>query len=481
MKILVLNPPFKSEYGKFSRASRSPAVTKGGTVYYPIWLSYAVGVLDKAGFEIKFIDAPAQRCSLKKVFKKLGDFVPKLIILDTSTPSIKSDVATAQALKKRFADAFVVLVGTHPSALPEETLRMSHLINAVAIGEYEYTLRELAEAIETKNSFDKIPGLVFRKGKRIVVNPPRPVIKNIDDLPLVASVYKKYLNIKDYYFAAANYPVIQIMTARGCPFRCFFCVYPQVFHRRRYRSRSAENVVAEFGYVKKNFPEVKEMGLEDDTLTIDIPRVRKICRLLTEKSNKLPWYANIRADVDLATLKLMRKAGCRLITVGFESADQKILNRIKKGITVQQIRKFVANCKKAGIKIHGCFMAGNPGETKETLRNNLKLAKELNCDLMQFFPLLVYPGTEAYQWAQKKGFLKTEDFSEWSTKGGNYNCVIDLPGLPGKELVAICNEQYKKYLFRPGYVISQLLKPSEYMRNLRGLINFLSLMIREGF
>lgn len=475
MKILVLNPPFKPKYGKYSRASRSPAISKGGTVYFPIWLSYLVGILDSNGHNIKFIDAPAKQWSINDVLINIKGFSPNLIVMDTSTPSIYSDVKTASILKKKFPKSFLVFVGTHPTALPKETLKLSRAINAIAIGEYDYTIQELAKSLEQNKNIKNIPGLVLRDKNKIIKTSKRELIpiEELNNFPLISSVYKKYLNYKDYNFAAANYPIIQIMTSRGCPFRCFFCVYPQVLHERKFRPRSAENVVKEFLYIRDNFPDVKQIGIEDDTFTIDKKRVIKICNLLIKKKITIPWYCNTRATTDFETLEKMYQAGCKLVIVGLESGDQQVLNNMKKGITLEQSNEFVKNCKKIGLRIHACFMAGNPGDTKETLEQNLKLAKKLNCDLTQFFPIIVYPGTEAYEWAKKNKYLNTKKFSNWGTKTGDYRCVVDLPDLTGERLTQICNQQYKSYIFTPKFIFSQLKSPESYIRNIRGLFNYI--------
>ncbi|TES87488.1 MAG: radical SAM protein, partial [Dehalococcoidia bacterium] len=427
MNVLMLNPPFK---GRFSRTSRSPAVTLGGTIYYPFWLAYATGVLEQSGFQVSLIDAPAQGLSVADVIEQVKNEPPQLIVVDTSTPSIYSDVKVAEQFKESFPSSFVTLVGTHPSALPEETLKLSEKVDAVAVGEYDYTMRDLASCLEKREDLRTVDGLVFRDGKQIIRNKPRVLIENVDALPFVSEVYKRHLNIRDYYFAAANYPMVMIITGRGCPYKCFFCVYPQTFHSRKYRSRSAASVVDEFQWIAQNIPQVREIGIEDDTFTIDQERVKEICRQILERGIKIKWYCNVRVSLELETMRWMKKAGCRLVTVGFESADQESLNRMQKGITVAQIRQFVQDTRKAGLLVHGCFIIGNPGETTETMDKSLEMARELNCDTMQFFPLLVYPGTEAYRWAQENGYLVSESFADWADDAGMYRSVLNIPGLP---------------------------------------------------
>lgn len=479
MNILFLNPPF---IGRFSRTSRSPAVTKGGTLYYPIWLAYAAGVAEKEGHEIQFYDAPAEGLSIDSVFGRMDGFVPNMVVVDTSTPSIYSDVETARKIKARFPNVFTILVGTHPSALPEETIGIDDQVDAVAVGEYEYTIRDLAHSIERGLPLEGVEGLVFRQNGSIVRNKEREKIKNLDEIPFVSSVYKKQLNVENYFFAAANYPMVMIMTGRGCPYRCFFCVYPQVFHGRFYRVRSPENVVDEFEYIVNNFPEVKEVGIEDDCFTANPRRVKRICELLIERGLKIKWYCNVRGDLDYSLMKLMNEAGCRLVTVGFESGCQHILDNMHKDETVERYYKFAEDAKRAGILVHGCIMVGNPGDTKETLARSYEFAKKINCDSMQFYPLYVYPGTEAYNWAQENNFLTTSDFSEWLTRDGLHNCVLNTPELSSDEMVSLCDYYLKKYHLRPNYLIMKLLQaaksPSEGCRSLKSAKAFFSRIVK---
>jgi len=455
MKILMLNPPFLP---KFSRNSRSPAVTKGGTIYYPIWLAYATGVLEKERHDVKLVDAPAQKLTLEDVIKIAIEFDPQMVVVDTSTPSIYNDVKVASRLKSA-TNAFVVLVGTHVSALPEETLKLDENTDAVTTHEYDYTLPELARCIEHKKSLANVKGIAFRTNDgEIVRNESRPMIENLDNLPLVTSIYKKHLNIKYYFYSSAGYPMVMIITGRGCPFRCFWCNWPQVFHGHKYRLRSAENVVEEFEYIVNNLPEVKEIGIEDDTLTADITRVRKICALLIEKGihKKVKWYANVRVNLDLETMKLMKQASCRLVIPGYESGVQELLDNSRKGITLEQSRQFAKNAKKAGLFVHGCFIIGLPGETKGTARQTIEFAKQLDPDDAQFFPLIVYPGTEAYEWAEKNKYLTTDDFSRWNTKEGWHNSLVSTPNLTKEEIIELCNKGRVEFYLRPRFILKTL-------------------------
>jgi radical SAM superfamily enzyme YgiQ (UPF0313 family) len=479
MNALLLNPPFLKRY---SRTSRSPGVSKGGTIYYPIWLAYAAGVLEQSGFSVRLIDAPAEGLDNGGVAERLGPFVPDVIVLDTSTPSIYDDAKCADFFKGRFPRSMVVMVGTHPSAMPEETLSLSSAIDAVARGEYDYTLRDLCNALAAGRGMDEVKGLVYRHGSGVCASTPRPAISDLDSLPFVTSVYEKHLNVRNYFFAAARYPMVMTISGRGCPYRCFFCVYPQTFHGRAYRPRSAENVVEEFRYVREHLPMVREIGFEDDTFTADKRRCDRICDLLIAQRSRLPWYCNARADLPLDLLMKMRRAGCRLLVVGFESGSQRILDGMHKGIRVETMRRFVKDAKRAGLLIHGCIMAGNPGETEETLAESFRFARSLNCDSMQFFPLIVYPGTEAWEWAVKSGALTTTRFRDWVDEKGDYRCVIALPGLSAAQLVRLCRSYYLRYHLRPAYLLSKIwqavARPGEMARTVRAALKYAHYLMR---
>jgi radical SAM superfamily enzyme YgiQ (UPF0313 family) len=457
MRIAAINPPFLP---KFSRESRSPAVTKSGTLYYPMWLAYAVGNLEKHGHEVLFLDAPAQGMGLEEVKTKVISFAPHMAVFDTSTPSIYNDIKAAVEIKAALTDLFVVLVGVHVSALPEATLRENDKIDAVAFGEYDATLVELAEIVpllSDKRALEAIDGIAFRNAGKVVKNRPRTFIEDLDQIPPVSQVYRRHLDIRNYFYGHSRCPLVVIVSGRGCPFQCTYCVIPQILQGHRYRKRSVENVVAEFRYIRDNFPGVKEIMLEDDTLTADKERCRAFSEaLIAQGLTTVPWSANSRADVDFQTMRTMKKAGCRLFCVGFESGDQRILDNIKKGTRIEGIKAFVKDAKRAGILIHGCFMVGNRGETRETLEKTLAFAKEINPDTAQFYPIMVYPGTSDYVYFKEKGWIVTEDFSQWLTKEGLHSSVVSNPELRYEELVAFCDRARREFILRPKYIALKL-------------------------
>lgn len=476
MKVYCLNAPFHRNY---SSHQRSPAVTKSRTLYYPIWLAYAAGLLETHGFDVKLVDGPGEDIEFGTSIDRAREFKPDLCIVATTTPSIHNDIAAAAALKEA-TGAFTILVGTHTSAAPLETLRDAPTVDAVTTKEYDWTVLELAERIAGGGDLDlgSIEGLVWRNGDEVVSNPERPFQKDISELPHVARVYKRHLfgHWKRYFYAITRSPVVTIVTGRGCPYKCSYCLFPQTLTGHNYRRRSVEAVVDEFKYIEREFPGVREVFVEDDTLTVDKKRCRRLAEEMIRRRVKVRWTANARCDVDYETLALMRRAGLRLLCVGVESSDQEILDNVQKDIQVGQIERFFDDTKRADVLVHGCFMVGNPGETQGSLDRTLDFAKRLNPDTAQFFPLMVYPGTRAYEWADDEGLLETRDFSRWLTPEGLHRSVVERPDLPSEELRRFCDRARREYYLRPSYIAQKVKQiatdPYEASRTVKSFATF---------
>lgn len=480
MNVLMLNPPFHPRY---SRSQRSPAVIKSGVMYYPIWLAYATGVLEQAGFNVRLVDAPAAGHDLTYVLDLVKEFRPRLVVLDTSTPSIHNDVAVAEAIKNHDPDdAFVLLVGPHVTAVPEASLQISPAVDAIARGEYDYTVRDLAQLLDGGGDLSDIQGLSYRASDgSIVHNADRPFIEDLDALPFVSQVYQRHLQVEDYFYSIARYPEVTIVTGRGCPYRCTYCLWPQTLTGRRYRKRSVGNVADEFEFIAQELPQVQEVFIEDDTFTADQKRAVALAQELIRRGNRLPFTTNARADASYETLRWLKEAGLRLVCVGFESGDQDVLNAMRKGIRVEQFREFREAARRAGVLVHGCFMAGNPGETHESLAKTLALAQELRPDTAQFFPLMVYPGTEAYEWAADNGYLAAGDFRDWLTPDGLHRSTVSLPGLSAEDVVAWCDQARRSFYLRPGYIAGKMWEVIAHPREARRIFKAAGVFVRYLF
>ncbi|MEM5814265.1 MAG: radical SAM protein, partial [Candidatus Aenigmatarchaeota archaeon] len=405
--------------------------------------------------------------SREQTVQHAKEFDPGLIVIDTSTPSIINDMQVADALKEALPNAHITLVGTHPTALPEETLNKCKADSACR-GEYDYTVRDLALALQDGKPLKNVDGLSFKENGKIVHSQKREYIKDLDELPFVSEIYLKHFGkdgIKKYFYASLRWPQLTILTARGCPYNCLFCNSPM---KHSYRPRSIDNVVAELEYIQKELPFVKEIMFEDETFPAAKERTMKLCEEIIRKGIKLKWSCNARVNTDLETLQAMKRAGCRLMCVGFEASEKEVLDSIDKKTTKDMQMEFMENSRKAGLLVNGCFIFGLPSDTKETMRKTLEFAKELNCDTAQFYPLMVYPGTAAYEWAKKNGFITTEDYSKWLTEDGQMTTTVSRPGLTKEELVAFCDLARKEYYMRAKYILPKALQclanPEEAVR-----------------
>jgi radical SAM superfamily enzyme YgiQ (UPF0313 family) len=489
MRVLFLNPPF---HRRFSREQRSPAVTKSGTLYYPKWLSHAAGVAIQAGHEVDLVDAPASGLSVQAIIDRIRSKNIEAVVCDTSTPSILNDINVIESLVAAEQSLHVLLVGRHVSALPRETLGMSNALDAVAIREYEYTVRDWLEAKSCGADLSAVDGLVWRsRTGETVTNKPREAIKNLDDLPFVSEVYKRFLRTPDYFYGHSLWPLVVFDTSRGCPYHCSFCVYPQTFSGHTMRYRSVSHVADEFEFIAREMPEIKTVMLEDDTFIISKPRTLTLAKELIRRGNKLPFDANCRADIGAEDelLSTLHKAGARLFCVGFESGDVEVIHGMKKNNDDRRDAKyhdeayrFVRRCQKAGIMVHGCFMVGNLNETLASMEKTLNFAKRLQPDTAQFFPIMVYPGTTAYEEAKNRNYIQIEDWGAWLTKDGLHNSVVNLPGITHEELVSFCDHARRSFYLSPSYLMYKLRQslkdPRELQRNIKGFVTLSKYLLR---
>ena len=270
----------------------------------------------------------------------------------------------------------------------------------------------------------------------------------MDSLPWVTKVYKRDLVTTDYYNGYMLHPYMSLYTGRGCKSRCTFCLWPQTISGHRYRFRSIENVIGEITWARDNFPEIKEFFFDDDTLTDNKENVEALARGLGKLG--VTWSCNAKANVPYETLKIMKDNGLRLLLVGYESGNQKILHNIKKGILVEKARQFTRDCHELGIVIHGTFILGLPGETKETIEETIQYAQELNPKTIQVSLPAAYPGTFLYNQAMENGWLIAEDGHQLVSADGVQNSVLEYPHLTSAEIFEAVDTFYKRFYFRPG-------------------------------
>lgn len=450
MRILVLNPLFKQ---RFDRSGRWHACPRGMSLWYPKWLAYTVGLLEREGHKVCFIDAPAESISMQELKQRVKKFHAELIVCDTSTAGFSYECGVCSQLKSQM-DVHICMVGTHVSALPEVSLKDAKAVDFIAMGEYDFTIAELARVLEKRGDIKGIKGLAFRDGEKIICNDHRQFIENLDSLPFVTEVYKRHLNISNYSLDFLLYPYVDMMTGRGCPHRCVYCLWPQTLMGRKYRVRSLDNIFQEIDYILANIKEVNEIFFDDDTFTVNRNRIKEFCTRVIEEGYDFTWSINCRPDlVDKELIDLMAKAGCRLVVVGYESGSQQMLDNIKKGTKIDNMKIFTKLCKYAGIKIHGDFMIGLPGETKETIQQTIKLTNQIMPDTFQISIATPYPGTEFYNWLKENNYLVTERFDEWLDGDGQQECIINYPNLSADEMKDTIKKAVTGYYLNPKYLL----------------------------
>jgi radical SAM superfamily enzyme YgiQ (UPF0313 family) len=278
----------------------------------------------------------------------------------------------------------------------------------------------------------------------VVHNPDRPQVEDLDAMPWATKIYMRDLDVTRYNVPFLLHPFIALYSTRGCPAQCTFCLWPQTLSGHAWRKRSADDVAAELAWAKRAFPEVKEYFFDDDTFNIQKARTIDLCKKL--KSLGLTWSCNSRVTTDYDTLKAMKEAGCRLLIVGFESADPQILKNIKKGATVERARAFVKDCHDLGLTVHGDFILGLPGETRVSIRNTINFAKSLDVETIQVSIAHAFPGTEFFDYAKQNGFITNEAMSD---EAGHQMAHIEYPGLPAEYVLEMVQKFYDEYFFRP--------------------------------
>jgi radical SAM superfamily enzyme YgiQ (UPF0313 family) len=369
-----------------------------------------------------------------------------LVVVQVDTATVDSNIRLAELIKES-TDASICFVGPHVSVLEcaDEILKRTKYVDYIARREYDYTVKELAEGMP----LEKIFGLSYRANGVVHHNLDRPLIKDVDALPFVNPVYKRDLPMRVYRIHELRHPFTTIFSSRGCPFGCrYYCRWPAVFEGSIFRPRSPYNVYEEVCWVKENMPEIREILFDDGTFTTDPKRVEEICDLIEPLD--VVWSCNARANVPFHTLRKMRETGCRLVIVGFESANQQILNTIRKGITLERMEKFVGDCKEVGILVHGTFMIGLPGESERTIENTFRWAVRMDLDSIQFSVATPYPGTEFWSYLKERGWLR--DDVSYIDGSGVQQAVYDYPNLSGEEIRETCERFHRKFVSRPRFI-----------------------------
>ena len=471
MKTLFLHPPsFEGFDG--GAGSRYQARREVRSFWYPTWLAQPAALVPDS----KLVDAPPAGLRLADVLPLAAQY--ELLVMHTSTPSFASDLKVAEAFREANPGIKIGLVGAAVAVDPQASLSASPAVDFVCNKEFDFTIKEVAEGWPFKG----IAGLSFRSPSGTLIhNPPRPVLENMDELPFVTEVYKRDLRVENYFIGYLKHPYLSLYTGRGCRSKCTFCLWPQTVGGHLYRTRTPANVIREIALAQQYFPQVKEFFFDDDTFTDDLSRAEEIARGLGKLG--VTWSCNAKANVPRRTLDVLKDNGLRLLLVGYESGSQQILNNIKKGTRVDAARRFTQDCHDLGLTIHGTFIVGLPGETRETLEETIRFAIDINPHTMQVSLAAPYPGTELFRQAVENNWLD-QDHAELVDQRGLQIAPLHYPHLSHHEIFEALETMYKRFYFRPGKIaslVAEMVRSPEMMkRRLREGKEFFEFLYRRA-
>ena len=404
---------------------------------YPhIGIGYLASYLTANKINCNVIDAKLERLTLDSTIERLKDIKPDVIGFTAMTNDIVRTSQVASAIKKELRNTTMVIGGVHATALPKETMRDFSVFDFLVHNEGEIVLYKLVKMLESnKGDYDSIKGIAFRKNGNIYVNQQEEWITDLDNLPNPGW---------ELFPRASEYP---IMTARGCPFKCIFCMRPNA---DKVRKRSPENVISELEKVINKY-QPSRIVFWDETFSIDLERIHRILDLIIEKglNKRVKWYTQTHVNtVNYELFRKMKEAGCFMVGLGMESGDKDILKATKKGITLERIEAAAKEAKEAKLDVEGYFILGHPNETKETAKKTINFAVRVNPTFPVFGIMVPYPGTEVAKMAEMgigNYKLLSRNWSDYNKQIGN---ALELNNLSRKELEKLQLIAYLKvYVF----------------------------------
>lgn len=444
MKILLINP-----FTKFTELKRH-----GGDTLPPLGLGYIAAVLLKDGHEVKIYDGEGPSAHEEEFIEVFSKFDPDIVGIAVYTPKYENVIHTIEAIKNIRKDVKFIGGGPHFSIQSVEQLKEITDFDYIVVGEGEETLPELIDAIENNASLNNIKGIGYKNNGSFVINEPRPYIDDLDKLPFPALELLDDLPQRKSTFRYKQLPMMVLISSRGCPYKCTFC---NTAFGKKFRARSAKNVVDEIEYWIKKYG-FKELMLLDDIFIMNVKRVKEICELLIERKINITWSCTGRVDIFYnhpELMPIMKKAGCWYLSFGIETADENQQKVLKKNLKMNEVKKVVWDAYKHGFFIHSGFMIGIPGDTKESIRKTIDLAKSLPINGVQFAITMPYPGTELYDIAAQHGkFEKDGDFRRMSTHSPDP--VFVTKGLSKEYLSTMQKKAYREFYLRPSYLLRQI-------------------------
>lgn len=438
-RILLVNPPY-------SKVTYEDVDRKAGTLQNPVLsLAMVAAPLIEDGHDVRIADLDLEADPYPSLVQTLKEFRPDYVGVTGTTPMAAEMGRIAAMAKEHCPNAVTVAGGVHVTTFPKEMLESSPF-DLVVIGEGDFTLRDVLRSARP----DDVPGIGFRRGGEVVLTPPRPLLDDLDELPMPAWQLYDITRYKTSKLVERESPTGLLETSRGCVFTCTYC-NKNIFGRK-FRTKSPERVVDEIErMLKLGF---REIHIEDDGFSTNLKKAKAVCDEITRRGLKFPWTLINGIRVNRTDEELVRKlkaAGCYQVAFGIESGNQKILDRCQKGITLDQVRKAIAMTKKAGIETFGFFMLGLPDETEETMQDTIDFAVELDLHIAKFAITIPLPGTPLFEEYDREGLILTKDWSKYLFHE-TANAVYRHPNLSSETIVRYYKKAYRQFYFRPQYI-----------------------------
>jgi len=469
-RIILINPPYLTVPGKYEEKVK----------YYqmPLGISYLASYLRsyEKDIEIKLLDANALGLKIDEIVDEVEKFNPDIVGITATTLTSSITREILKRVKEKNSKILKCVGGPHPTALPFDMLPDADIC---VLGEGERTITEILRYLDGDFSIEKINGISYIDGGGKKITSPREYINNLDKIPFPSH---SLLPLSRYHYAvpykSKKRGYATIITSRGCPYNCSFCQVRNIWGKG-VRYRSIENVLEEIENVV-NHHGINFIYFIDDILTLKRKRIMGICEEIIKRKLKFRWACLVRADrVDLPLLKIMKKSGCVDISVGVESGNQEVLDRIGKRTSIGQLKKVFKMFGKAGLRSRGFFMIGNSGETKETVEDTINLAKELNPTYAFFYTLIPFPGSQVFEEYKRKGYIKTFDWGKYNYYG---DPVFETEKLSKRDLFELRKKALNKFYLRPGKILSylyELLRTGQFQVVLSNFFAFLSMVSKN--
>jgi anaerobic magnesium-protoporphyrin IX monomethyl ester cyclase len=439
MHVTLVNPPYPSELYQHSP-------------FPPLGLGYLAAVLEKNKYEVDVIDCQASRLTYEDFKREISKCQPNMVGITATTRLYKSALHIAEITKEVHPNCLTVLGGSHVTFWDENALQECPQLDVVVRKEGEYTLLEMAQRIEAGKNIHDVIGTTLRKDGKIIKNPDRPYIENLDELPFPARhlwPLEELRKIEDVFY---------ITTSRGCIFWCDFCSAVRMFGRR-YRMRSVKNVVDEIEYLCKKY-NATQFTFCDDAFTVDKSRTEELCNEIKKRDLKIKWNCGTRVDmVTKELLTKMKEAGCISVWFGVESGSQDVLNEMHKEISTEETIRAVKWVLELGLKPVPNVLLGFPGETKESAWKTIKFTLEISPDDEAYYNIATpLPGTPLYDRVKENGWLRVTDFNKYDCK----TPIFETPTLSMKELEELLEKAFQSFYLRPTFILRMFLKRGMY-------------------